>query len=240
MERAAVENLRRWNGNGPENGLTPPGFLVVMEDNRKRYGRLFGKSSDSVVDSAAYAIGIGTAQGAKKKGIFAGSRIVMDTDSGYFQRGSAGVLEISKHEMGHALVQPLLENVGTGLLGRQHKLWLIEGFADYMAFAERQPQASAKFRALRQFVQSGRFNGKLPNNDKVYNSDPLATSAGYALGHTAIDYIASKFGEKKAFKLVALHYHKPNKLGAHIRQVTGLPKAEFERGWAAYVRRIAG
>lgn len=165
-----------------------------------------------------------------------GARIVMDTAQSRFKRPdyAASVLEISHHELAHTLVEPL-----TGPDG-QAQLWVVEGFAEYMAMRDAPSSATKELRALKAYYSGSYvdpFDGKLPTSENFHSTIDEENSAHYTLGWLGIRFIAEKYGEDKALAFVAEQYKNPKGMDAQLTKATGMGTDEFQDAWADYVRK---
>lgn len=229
VEQGAEDDIAAWQRLGPKDATAMPGYVVTLEHNRKVYEKLYRKQkTDGISEAGAtYTMGANTLKASQKNLHTGGARIVMDTGSGYF-KGSQwrdGVLNISRHEIAHAMVAPAEGSILDG----DAQSWVVEGFADYMALRGNSRQASGEVQLLK---KSGVFDGTLPSNDVFYSSHD---APNYTLGYLAIRFIAKTGGEDAMFRFVTEHYRKPKQLDAQLREATGMGKAEFETAWADYV-----
>ena len=234
VEQGAEDDIAAWKKLGPKEATAMPGYVVTLEHNRKVYEKLYRKQkTDGISEAGAtYTMGANTLKASQKNLHTGGARIVMDTGSGYF-KGSQwreGVLQISRHEIAHAMVAP----AEGSFLDGDTQSWVVEGFADYMELRGNSRQAAWEVQLLK---KSGAFDGTLPSNDVFYSSDD---APNYTLGYLAIRFIAKTGGEDAMFRFVTEHYRKPKQLDAQLREATGMGKAEFESAWADYVRKTLG
>ncbi|MGD6742827.1 hypothetical protein ACOKM3_13395 [Streptomyces sp. BH106] len=244
IEKAAKDNLERWQAHGPKDGRTMPGFVVTLEKNRKVYKNMYragtGDEDDESISEAGVSVQMPAvpAGGSKAKVDVqnGGARIVMDTAESRFTRPdyASGVLEISHHELAHTLVEPL-----TGPDG-QAQLWVVEGFAEYMAMRNDSAAAAREVRTLKAYY-GGRFvdpfDGKLPTSENFHSTIDEENSAHYTLGWLGIRFIAEKYGEDKALTFVAEQYKNPKGMDAQLTKATGMGTDEFQDAWADYVRK---
>ncbi|GAA2254220.1 hypothetical protein GCM10010430_42470 [Kitasatospora cystarginea] len=240
LAQAAKDDLDAWRKSAPTlptGRQTAPGFFVVLEKNRDVYNKLYagdGRKNDSLEAGVNMSIPAYDSKDSKERDS-GGSRIVMDTSESRFTSSAwkEGVSEIGRHEMGHAIVAPLSTEqvLVQGLQDTQ--MWVIEGFAEYMAFRGKDDRARADLRAS---LQGYNFDGKLPESLDFYSSQARARSAHYALGASALQYMGQKYGEAKVFAFVAAHYANPKQYQQQITDATGLPLQQFESDWAAHVR----
>ncbi|MFD8565953.1 hypothetical protein [Streptomyces sp. NPDC059639] len=244
IEKAAQDNLAAWAAKGPKSGHTMPGFVVTLEKNRKMYKHMYregtGDEGDESISEAGVSIQMPavTAGGTKAKVDVqnGGARIVMDTSGNRFTRPdyAASVLDISHHELAHTMVEPL-----TGPDSRT-ELWVIEGFADYMAKRDDAALAADDIRGLKAYYAGSYvdpFDGKLPLTDDFHSSDDAENNAHYTLGWLAIRFIAEKYGEDKALAFVAEQYQDSKGMEAQLTKATGMGLNEFQNAWADYVRK---
>lgn len=235
LERAAVDNLSAWRRNGPPGTVTLPGFMIALEPERRVYNKLFRVALKDNPNEAGFALAMRSFQRAGEDGVgFGGARIAMDTRDSRWTGPNwrAGVLDIGRHEIAHAMVDPLLAD-SAGVLNSP-ETWLVEGFANYMAGRGRPDLQREHVAALRGWTG---FTGHLPNRFFFYAADSRDNSAHYALGTLAARYIADTWGEKALMRLVTEAYRKPGELDRQLTEITGLSMAEFERRWAAEVRK---
>ncbi|GHH79034.1 hypothetical protein GCM10018781_56130 [Kitasatospora indigofera] len=240
MAQAAHDDLEAWNKSGrPGAGgrEAARGFFVVLEKDRAVYNRLYsgeGRDDDALEAGANLAL---PAYDSKQLAeiLSGGSRIVMDTAQGYFTGTDwrDGVTEISRHEMGHAIVAPFRTEAVLVQGLQSTRPWVVEGFAEYMAMRDKGDRAQSGARSA---LSAYRFDGHLPDGLDVYADDGRARDANYDLAGLAIAYLAETYGEDKAFAFVAAHYAKPKEYEQQIAAATGLPLASFEANWATYVR----
>lgn len=232
VEQAAEYDLAAWKKLGPHDVTAMPGYVVTLENDRKTYERLYRKEkTDGVSEAGAtYTMAANSLKATKNDLHTGGARIVMDTGSNYFKpQYQGGALEISRHEIAHAMVAPAEGSIVDG----DAQSWVVEGFAEYMAWRGDSKHVAWEMKRLEEDL-GGRFDGRLPSNATFYSADD---SANYQLGYLAIRFIAKTAGEDAAFNFVAEHYRKPSQLDAQLREATGMGKAEFEAAWADYVRK---
>ncbi|MGW4898191.1 hypothetical protein ACWEQL_39010 [Kitasatospora sp. NPDC004240] len=240
LAQAAKDDLDTWKKSGPPPAAgreTARGFFVVLEKRREVYNKLFrgeGRENDSLEAGVNMPVPAREPKNSKDK-VSAGSRIVLDTSLSRFTspEWKDGVTDIGRHEMGHAIVellgteQVLVEGV------QSTQMWVIEGFAEYMAWRGRDEFTRGRAQAA---LQGFRFDGTLPESLTFYAKDPKERSAHYVLGGLAVRYIAQKYGENKALAFVAAHYAAPKQYQQQITEATGLPFKQFQSEWAAWVR----
>jgi hypothetical protein len=232
IEQGAEDDIADWQRQGPKDATVMPGYVVTLEHNRNVYEKLYRKQKNDDISEAGatYAMSANTLKASQKNLHTGGARIVMDSGSGYFKgdRWREGVLDVSRHEIAHAMVAPAEGSLVDG----DAQSWVVEGFADYMALRDSSRRTSWEVHLRK---ESGQFDGKLPSNDSFYSSDD---GPNYTLGYLAMRFIAKTGGEDALFRFVTEHYRKPKQLDAQLREATGMGKAEFEAAWADYVRKM--
>ncbi len=240
LAQAAKDDLEAWKKSGPaaSGGRTSAlGYFVVLEKQRDVYNKLYagdGRENDSLEAGVNMPIDAYDPKTSKEKES-GGSRIVMDTSESRFTSSAwrNGVAEIGRHEMGHATVE-LFSTEQIYIEGLQDtQMWVVEGFADYMAFRGKDDQARASFQAS---LKGYAFDGTLPGSLGFYADQAQQRGANYALSALAVRYIGQKYGEDKAFAFVAAHYTDPKAYQQQITTATGLPLKQFQTEWAAWVR----
>ncbi len=236
IEKAAQDDISLWKSSGPAETEVPSGFFTVLEPDRKTYSTLY--SSDAEEWEAGQSLPMPTFDaefsGTEKDLEYGGARIKMDSSGNHFThatRWQLGVEGLAHHEFAHALVQPLEAAYGGfGSDGASTEWWVVEGFAEYMELRFDSERASWSIQGIKE------FDGSLPGGPGVLESE---VSSQYALGYTAVRFIAEKGGEKAALQFVADHYRKPGELDQQLQEATGMGEGEFEAAWAGYVRSIS-
>ncbi|WP_433494415.1 hypothetical protein ACQP26_28155 [Micromonospora sp. CA-248089] len=238
LEAAAVKNIAAWKAAGVE-GDVPSGFVVSLVKGRKEQGTLW-RVADEPPTEAGISIGMATAEYDAKMErldgpLVAGSRVVIDLNTSYFTAAHPdGPPIIFRHELAHSMMATLtaVDRTGTGHPGRT--MWTVEGFAEYMAYSPKPWTASKSIPEGRRQLRADRGEVSLPDNRVWDSSSAGRLNYHYLLGHSAMDYIAGKYGEQKLFQFVAGNYR-----GKSVEDLTqelfGVSYQEFERQWAAHV-----
>ncbi|QKW19746.1 hypothetical protein HUT16_12355 [Kitasatospora sp. NA04385] len=250
LAQAAKDDLEAWRKSGPApaNDRKPgAGFFVVLEKDRDAYNKLYlgaNKENDNL--EAGVNLEVPTVDEFGKvgagKSLIGGSRIAMDTGGSRFTGSDwrAGVLDIGRHEMGHATAATLHVKTDMELETSDKdgvRRWVSEGFAQYMALRGKDADARADVNStLRDYP----FSGELPGpGTAFYAKEARDRHANYVLAGDALRYMASKYGEQKVFSFVTAHYADPSALDQEIKDATGLTFAQFQDAWAAHVRATA-
>lgn len=231
VSTAVANDLAFWRKNGDPNAEVQTGFLVALVEGKSQLGKMF-RTSKATEDGVTIPMpNWGLGNDTVKIG---GTRIVMDTKSHFF-KDEQGILEISEHELAHAIVAGL-DSAQFSLYGRAN--WITEGFAEYVAGRGEPISHNRRFQEGRAYL-AGRlalpFDGKLPTNS-MWDYKQMA-SVHYLMGHLAMRFIAQKYGERKLVEGVVAAYRAPGDDSEDAMfKVLGVTKADFERQWAAYVR----
>ncbi|MEU6353442.1 hypothetical protein ABZ896_29650 [Streptomyces sp. NPDC047072] len=234
IEKAAKDDIEMWKANGPEGTETPTGFVAVLERDRATYSSLYG--SESAEWEAGQSVPMPTFNagfaGTEKDLEYGGARIKMDMTGSRFTNETYWpqlVQEISHHEFAHAIVQPLEASAGGFAEESRTRWWVVEGFADYVAFRFDSELGAWN---VKNDVTGKEFSGTLPADPGV--GDEVSTN--YSVSYLAIRFIAEKNGEAAALRFVTDHYRHPDRLDAQLRTATGMGESEFQAAWASYVR----
>lgn len=225
-ETAAVYDIGAWKGPA---GVAP-GFAVTLTRERATFESLY--SSESPGEWAAgFALPLAAADDRTSVG---GSRVVIDLDE--MDGDAAFARVILRHELVHALLDPLMSADF-----RDIPLWAAEGFADWVAQADRSIKGTYEARAVGAQLDDGTFTGRLPTDTDFADSDEDVIDAAYNQAHLAVRYLADTYGADKACAFVTDVYRGTSgDIGAAIRTATGKSLTEFEKDWAAWTRRNFG
>ncbi|MFD5424250.1 hypothetical protein [Streptomyces sp. NPDC127084] len=235
IEAGAEKDMKVWSSQAGAVPNTPEGYLLVLEPNRKTYAHLYNNGKHDLGNDAGQSVpmpAFNTAAGEKKDRLqYGGARIKMDTSTSRFTGADwrAGVADISRHEIAHAMIQPqdpgaYGSNEETSIRG-----WVVEGFAEYMSM---RADPAGGIASARRDLADENFDGELPGQDLQVGS----MSANYALSYLAMRFIAEKDGEEALFAFAVDHYRHPQNLDAQLRTAVGMNESEFENAWAQYVR----
>ena len=249
VDAAAKENVDAWKSNGPAGAQVAKSYFLVFEPNREKYHELFmGEANDGVGWEAGHAIPMLSAEDRSKdpRQQFGGSRIVVDSSLKQF-RGSnwkSAVTEIARHEIAHAMLQPMdaseLSVLDDGT-GKSTKMWLVEGFAEYL---EHRGQPERGQRNVDRYVSGKDWDGLPDSGDFELDCSPgeeecTHVSTTYTLSYLATRFIADKGGERALFQFASAHYLDPTRLDAQLQQAVGMNAEQFEAAWKSYVRSVS-
>ncbi|MGC0415080.1 hypothetical protein [Embleya sp. AB8] len=233
-EQAARADLDTWADGGPPG--TAPGFVIVPVADRDTFYRLYGGRTGDHGEESGLTYALRTV-GAGGKGRFGGSRIVLDTTSGWFTSPNPRRLgELLRHEMAHALVTPLRNEVPN----QDQPVWVVEGFADWLALRGRTLLGTDELYEARTYLAANRFTGKLPTDNELYQADTVGNAAAYELAHLAIRRIEELGGTAAVYDFVTAVYADPAPAAVDtaLGRATGLPRARFEADWATRVHAL--
>lgn len=240
-EQAAAADLAAYAG--PRG--TAPGFVLVPVADRAAFYELYGGRADQHGDESGLTYALRTSPtgnsattarpGATAQ--FGGARIVLDVTSGYFTGGDATRTgDLLRHEMAHALITPLRSD----LAGQNQPVWVVEGFADWLAFRTERDRLTAQFGEAHTYLRTGRFSGTLPTDADLYQADPVGNAASYQFAHLAMLRIEQTSGTAAVFRFAAAVYANPSAdaVDRALHDATGLDRAAFEADWAQYVKAL--
>jgi hypothetical protein len=134
-------------------------------------------------------------------------------------RGDSTLQHTLTHEFTHAAMGPLT----TGYT----PLWLVEGFAEYVAYGSETVNATAVGQELRRVAPTG-----LPADNTFYDS-----ADNYLVGWQACRYTAEKYGQAK---LIALYSYYHDQSGDGISSVLGVSDTQFTSDFLSYVKKQEG
>lgn len=204
--------LRRWPG---------PVVVEVPRDQRQ-LERVLGASAGTY---AAIAAVTATADGSTSRGapehVFVNPRV-------FDPLGPRGGQIVMSHETTHVATRAALSPM---------PLWLLEGFADYVALAHADlPVSRVASQALARVRRTGPPE-RLPTQDDFGRHSPRL-GASYESAWLACRLIARRYGERR---LVAF-YRASDRVGATagaFRHVLGTDEQTFTRAWRADLRGLA-
>ncbi|SCG55755.1 hypothetical protein [Micromonospora humi] len=231
-EAAAVHDLAVWRAGGLP-GPVPNGFVIALAKGRAEMGSLYRIGTGKATE-AGFSMPMVAAERRDGTFVVGGTRVVVDTDTSYFTRtGGDDAGMVFRHEVAHSLVSPRTNLAEVDAFDTLDE-WVVEGFAEYVAFHGRPLGDSERTAPARRMLRG--WNGKLPDNGDWDNPDLV--SFHYWLGHTAMNHLAAKYGEPKLFRfVVAVYAGTPTDRAA--RDVLGVSLDEFQAAWADDVRAQA-
>lgn len=208
LDRVAAVRKGGWDGR----------VLVTAVQDQKLFDTYFSDSPERIAQVAAIAVPyydrVPDWHSAPE---YASTRIVFNP-----QELSAQPEELG-HDLTHEFTHAAMGPVTTAFTPR----WLVEGFAEYVAYKARSLSASSMRRALGDL----RTDGGLPEDATFYN-DPT----NYVKGWLACKMLAEKYGEAK---LLALYEAYPSRTAADtaLGSVLGITDDTLDGQWRDYVAR---
>jgi hypothetical protein len=137
--------------------------------------------------------------------------------------GRTALREVLQHEMGH------VATIG-GVRPATGDMWLVEGVAEYIAAQPRTAGSTYSRIAVRRPTS-------LVHRPLRDGAGRPEVSAFYALGHYAVECLATKFGEPRAMEFVRLRLRLGNSLDTAARSVFGTPFATVDRTCVDWIRQ---
>ncbi|WTW94215.1 hypothetical protein OG216_12815 [Streptomycetaceae bacterium NBC_01309] len=224
-ETAAKRDLALWKGPAD----IPSRFLVFASPDVATFGRAYGGDTpEGTVAFCSPVLRDRDDPGTDPARPIAGSRITWDTDAKGMSAYDAQT-GVMRHEMGHALMAGF-----SGTRAGRIPLWVVEGFAEYLEWADLFGDYYAP--DAREYVRGRAFPGKIPTDDQIYGDDPEANGVNYHLSMTVIRYMVDKYGAAKTYTFVIAVYREPGSVDAALKTATGLDRAAFEANWAKWVK----
>ncbi|MBY8873526.1 hypothetical protein K7640_16950 [Micromonospora sp. PLK6-60] len=235
-ERAAVADLASWRSGGVA-GKVPQGFVLSLVKGKKELGSLY-RVTKELPDESGVSIPVPPAgwmdtQGAGGGPDVGASRVVIDVaDKYFFSNGAALRANIFRHEFAHSIVFNLRQHDPKKYAADDLENWVVEGFAEWMGAQRQSWTKSDRAPESRRILRSLGYDLPMPSN---FSWDMSGRgSYHYWLGHSAMTYIAERYGERKVFEFVATHY-RGRTVQATTKEVLGVSYATFCDQWAAYV-----
>ncbi|UNO43514.1 hypothetical protein [Streptomyces sp. MST-110588] len=237
VARAADDDVRTWERSGADTTRLSKGALIVLEPERNVYDKFYKGNGDH--DSLEAGVNLAMPKYKaeyEEKAQYGGSRIVMDSSLSRFTSSAwrQGVTDISRHEIGHAMVATY--DTSRGPLPVFPDTWIAEGFAGYLESRDNTARASAEARRSLDGYKFGPWVRPADDAETFYAKTAKERRSIYVLARLAIQYMAKKYGEKAAFGFVAAQYARPGKQQEHFSQYLGTDRNGFWDGWYNYVR----
>ncbi|MFE9689868.1 hypothetical protein [Micromonospora sp. NPDC005806] len=235
-ERAAVADLAAWRAGGGFDQI-PQGFVYSLVKGKKELGALYQSGQKGGRSESAITIPFvpTTTDERYEDGPDHGaSRVVVDVvDPYFFQSGDRDLPpELFRHEFAHAMADNIAghDREEFNLDGLQN--WVTEGFAEYVGHQKQSWMRSDLTADGRDLLRTLGYDVSLPTNDDWDLSGRV--NYHYWLAHSAMSFVADRYGDRKVFDLVDTHY-RGKKIEEAVQQVLGLSYDEFTERWSAYV-----
>jgi hypothetical protein len=190
--------------------------LITAVQDARLFTTYFAGSPDRIDNFAAIAVPYyASVPEWSTKPKYAATRVVFNPHE--FSADPTELAHDLTHEFTHAAMGPVTsENT---------PLWLVEGFAEYVAYKSEQVSGLLPKRALEGYPTGGAPPG----------GDFYSDGRNYVLGWLACRMIAQKYGEAK---LVALYEESRN--GPAVQPVLGIAEAALDSQYVAYVEKARG
>ncbi|WP_090799919.1 hypothetical protein [Asanoa ishikariensis] len=234
-ERAAVADLAAWRAGGVA-GEIPQGFVISLVKGKKDLASLYRRSKEPPTE-AGKSYGVRRFQDINapdddKAPLIGGSRVVIDLNTGFFDQSvPEGPSEIFRHELAHSMVAALTYQEDDLTLVLKSS-WVTEGFAEYLENEQKPWTTSPRTPAAKESLRTG---WSLGLKDEFNRKNAESTDLAYWCGHAAIGYIAEKYGEPKAFEVVAEHY-RGKEIKDVLQEVLDVSYEDFYAAWEKYVK----
>jgi hypothetical protein len=188
-------------------------ILITAVQDARLFTTYFADSPDRINDFAAIAVPYyADVPQWTSLSKYAATRVVFNPHE--FSADPAELAHDLTHELTHAAMGPATTD--------STPLWLVEGFAEYVAYKNEQVSALFPKRALEGY----------PTGTGPPGSDFYRDGRNYVLGWLACRMIAQKYGEAK---LVALYEASRN--GTALQQVLGIDEATLDSQYVSYVEK---
>ncbi|MBN1170565.1 MAG: hypothetical protein JXA67_00125 [Micromonosporaceae bacterium] len=195
--------------------------LVTAVQDQRIFDTYFATSPDRVAQVAAIAVPYyDRVVEWHANGVFATTRVVFNP-----QQLSAQPEELA-HDLAHEFAHAAMGPVTVTATPR----WLVEGFAEYVAYKHEDIPAAA----LRRSLRGTALPTKLPEDDTFY-----ADSSNYITAWLACKMIVEKYGESR---LIALYesFQRVTEEDINVGSVLGISHSTLVRQWRDYMQRRLG
>jgi hypothetical protein len=199
-------------------GGWPGKVLVTAVQDPKVFQTYFAESPDRINQVAAIAVPYYTSVPAwHGSAEYAATRVVFNPNQ----------LDADEGELSHDLAHEFTHAAMGGYTSGTTPLWLVEGFAEYVAFKPAPPQSAALHRAL-----TGLKTDALPADSSFYGD-----ALNYVLAYLACRMIAERYGQAKLLALYETFADGTTVASTGISRVLGVDQATLTALWAKYVER---
>lgn len=253
VETAIANNRNGWSQGSGKTGVSP-GVLAIGTSSRDAFYSWFSGRANQYGNEAGLTIPMVTASSLANTGpmAFGGSRITLDLTSDYFSNntGEDDVQSLVQHEDAHNLVFPLMSASQSTI-----PLWVVEGFADFMASrTDSNPlQSYLRLTDVKNYIQGNnsageKWDGTFPSDSNVYSSDLAISNGCYGLGTLAYYYIQQEKGLAGALAFLEANYiaaangtiNGSDNVDAACNSVLGYSSSTLNTNWQAFVHSTVG
>jgi hypothetical protein len=143
--------------------------------------------------------------------------------------------EVLRHELGH------VATLSADNYPNESDFWLVEGIAEYIQESGRPVTAYDGEPAVRRYLNSGRWNGKVNVPAPTADTPDWQVAARYGIGYYAVRRMAERFGQAKMIIFFTELVLEPDggDLDVAARTAFGTSWASVNADCARYVRRHA-
>ncbi len=203
-------------------GSWPRRLLLVAPRNLRQWERGLGIWPGQYDDVAAVTTTVDGAIGSE-------APVMIVLNPGILPRlHDLGVSLVLAHEIVHA---------ATGAVTVDTAAWIVEGFAEYVAFkAVPLPVRFSAGSALREVRHHG-LPDQLPTD--VDFATPQTQIVAYAQSWVLCRTIAHQYGERALVDFYEAMLRKPNRLGASLRSVLGTTEHRLTQRWSVELQRLS-
>ncbi len=198
------------------------GLVLEVPGSEQQLDRTLGATTGDYVRIAAVTT---TEDGSERRGapehVFVNPRV-------FDPLGPRGAQIVLSHEATHVALRAATSRMPP---------WLLEGFADYVAFAHAHLPVAVTAGQILADVRRHGVPDHLPSASELSGSNPTV-GASYEAAWLACRLIAARYGEAALVEL----YRRSDAAGSTtraFREVLGTDRATFTRAWQAYLRRLA-
>lgn len=196
-------------------------LVLEVPADRREFERVLGVRPGSYAQIAAVAWPAGPDAAP------AAVRIVVNPDLAS-QLDESGLAVLLAHEVTH---------VATRSAASPAPMWLVEGFADYVAYASYPRTADVAAAVLLSKVRSQGTHLALPSDDRFSASDPELRLA-YAQSWLACRFLAEEFSAERLSRFYG-EVDSGSAVEVALRSIFGLSVAEFTARLRGYLQKVA-
>lgn len=216
-DRAVLAVTAVWGGGWAQRAV------LVVPDNVTELARLLEENRD-VSRLAAVATAWST------PGAWPVGQRVLLNPTNFARLGPLGRRVVLTHEITHLATR--------AVTAPATPTWLVEGFADYVAYRTAAVPVRLAAAELAADVRAGRLPAALPSPGRFDGADPRIAQA-YEEGWLACRLIAESGGPSalvRFYRAAAARGDPPTRLSAAFRDILGTTQAAFTTRWRSYVR----
>ena len=149
--------------------------------------------------------------------------------------GRNSIESVLRHEFGHVVTSTGSNDGAAGIYDSEQ--WITEGIAEYIEYAPQGPTASSNMRAVRSYVQRGKWSSTIELAPLPESASNEAAAVFYGLSHLGISCMASRYGEDKMFQWVMNTLHGDLSHDEAAKKYFGVGFKAVNTTCASYIRR---